>query len=191
MGLGNPGPVYHETRHNVGFHVIDHICSQLDIHLKKVLFRPLLRGKIDIDGNTLVLVKPLTFMNRSGIVIPFLLKHFSGKERRFLVICDNMDLTPGELRLKQKGSSAGHNGIKSVMEYMNRGDFFRLYIGVGRPAAGDTVVEHVLGTPDYEESIKITRAEERASQAVLLLLNQPVNQVMNECNRRQTEKGDN
>ncbi|MBI9102788.1 MAG: aminoacyl-tRNA hydrolase [Spirochaetales bacterium] len=185
IGLGNPGPKYYDTRHNVGFRVLDLLQNRTGRKLKKAFFRPFLYSESKINENKLILIKPLTYMNRSGDVLPAVLKRWPDEDRTIVILCDNMDLKPGELRIKQKGSSAGHNGIKSILEYLKTDDFLRFYLGVGRPDKGVTVVEHVLGSSDLHNK-EIRTAEENACDAVFSLIENPVSRVMNEFNRKQT-----
>lgn len=131
----------------------------------------------------MLLAEPLTYMNRSGIVFPRLLERAGAQPSETVVICDNLDLEPGRVRMKQGGGTAGHRGLASIVETLGHGDFLRLYIGVGRPSDGD-VVAHVLGVPPPEEADVYDRAVTRAADAVLALRQRPPGQVMNETNRR-------
>lgn len=151
VGLGNPGNRYAATRHNAGFIIVELLAKRLNVFYKKPFFK-----KFTIAAcEGMILVKPLTFMNRSGIVLPPLMNHYSINHERNLVIVDNMDLPPGKCRLKRGGSDAGHNGIKSIMAETGTKDFMRLYIGVGRPENGVSVIDHVLGRFTQEEGEKI------------------------------------
>lgn len=122
-------------------------------------------------------------MNRSGSVIPELLKKYSIPVDNMILVCDNLDLFPGVLRLKLKGGDAGHNGIKSVISSVNTADFKRMYIGVGRPENGSEVIQHVLGVPGEEDFDKIKSAADTASDSILKLAASPAEKVMNEINR--------
>lgn len=185
IGLGNPGEQYRETRHNAGFHVIDRIADQRGLVLRKAFLKPYLWAAEDSDRHLLVLVKPLTFMNLSGKILPELEKRFPLRaEGRLAVICDNMDLPPGELRVKSGGGSAGHNGIKSVLQWSENPDFLRIYVGVGRPAPGVPVVQHVLEEPTPGERSLMEQAEIRAAEALLRIPEVPLERILNEYNRR-------
>ncbi|MFO7780667.1 MAG: aminoacyl-tRNA hydrolase [Spirochaetia bacterium] len=185
MGLGNPGPRFHGTRHNVGFAVVEETAARLDISLRKPLFaRYRVARQASAAEAPLVLAEPLTYMNRSGDVLPRLLRRAGVEPEAAVVVCDNLDLPAGRLRMKRGGGTAGHRGLASIVDAVGHGDFLRLYIGIGRPEDGD-VVAHVLGSPPEAERTLYAEAVSRAADAVLLLRRQPPEQVMNELNRRQ------
>ena len=184
IGLGNPGENYRETRHNAGFAVIDKLSEKYNIRLNKPFFKPLLIGSLKKGDYSLQLVKPLTYMNLSGKILDYAQKKTGADINDILIICDNMDLKPGMIRLKSGGSSAGHNGIKSVIDYAGTADFDRLYVGVGRPPKGQSIIDHVLGCTSGEDLERFQEAVDKAADAVGSLLEKPINQVMNEINRK-------
>ncbi len=187
LGLGNPGRKYENTRHNVGFLTVDALARTLDIQLKKRFLKPYIVGtsKKGAGSGMYTIIKPLTFMNRSGTILPHILNTSIYTVSDIILICDNMDLPPGEIRIKRKGSSAGHNGIKSVMEYASSGEFTRIYIGVGRPAQGISVVDHVLGIPEGDELESMLFGVASAAQALEAILSgADLSKVINEYNRR-------
>ena len=155
-GLGNPGLRYTLSRHNVGFMMTELLTEQLVLSLRKPLFRSYEYGQNSSGHNTLHIVKPLTYMNRSGEILPAIMKKNRVEPSGLIVVTDNMDLPIGRIRMKPGGSSAGHNGLKSVMTHVGSSDFYRLYIGIGRPAEGESVVDHVLGN-FTEEQMSILR----------------------------------
>jgi PTH1 family peptidyl-tRNA hydrolase len=122
-------------------------------------------------------------MNRSGSIIPELLKKYSIPVENMILVCDNLDLFPGVLRLKLKGGDAGHNGIKSVISSVDTAEFKRMYIGIGRPENGSEIIQYVLGVPGEEDFEKIKSATDTASDSILKLAESPVEKVMNEINR--------
>lgn len=141
VGLGNPGPEYAHTRHNVGFDLVDHLVRAQNLTWKTPWFR-----SVRVAGSpALVCAKPQTFMNRSGTVLPYLLSRFRVSGESLCVVVDNMDLPVGEVRMKRRGGPAGHNGLKSVSEALQSDDYARIYIGIGRPVGTKSTVEHVLG----------------------------------------------
>ncbi len=184
LGLGNPGRTYERTRHNVGFLSVDLAAEELAVRLRRPLFCQYQVGRTDAWGVRYILVKPLTYMNRSGTVLPRLMKKYGISSRSLVVFCDNMDLPPGAVRIRQGGGTAGHRGLLSITRELNECGFIRIYIGIGRPKAGCSVVDHVLGVPDEEESRMILKGVSRARDAALQLFTQPLERVMNEYNRK-------
>ncbi len=184
VGLGNPGSEYHETRHNVGFRVLDRLARRWELSFRKPFFQPYQRAFFPGPPAPAVLIKPLTYVNRSGTIIPSLLKHWDIGPERLFIITDNMDLLPGEVRIKRKGSSGGHNGISSVVTALGHGDFNRIYLGVGRPEDPAEVVDHVLGVPSSREAVRIGEAENKACDALTSLLTESLDRIINEYNRR-------
>lgn len=128
------------------------------------------------------MIEPLTFMNRSGDVIDRVKKRFGLTPEGLLVVCDNLDLCVGRVRLKCGGGTAGHNGLKSIVAALGDSSFLRLYVGIGRPETG-SVVDHVLGLPRADEADEVRDAVERAADAVNRLTVTPADEVMNELNR--------
>lgn len=169
-GLGNPGRRYEKTRHNAGFLFIDTLADRYGIEMRRKVFDAVTIGEgVDSGGSRIVLVKPETYMNLSGKVMPKLFRNHGVDCEHFLVIVDNMDLPLGALRLKKGGSSAGHNGLKSIFSYVGQ-SFYRLYVGVGRPeTSGRDTVSHVLAplTSD-EERVLLTSAQSAASSLTFL-----------------------
>ena len=181
VGLGNPGPEYANTRHNVGFRCVELLAERHDINLG-LLGKVALAGFGAIHGHPTVLSKPLTFVNRSGLAFRALLEEYEVEPPRFLVIYDEMDLEPGTLRLRAKGSSGGHNGMRSIIKDLSTQDFPRIRIGVGRPVGRSDTIDHVLGAPSREEGKLIDEAVERAAEAVSVILSDGVDVAMNRFN---------
>ena len=185
VGLGNPGERYAGTRHNVGFAVVDALAGQLGVHFKKKLFHSYMVGKAVHAGAPLYLVKPLTYMNESGRAVREVLRETGTEPSELLVICDSLDLSPGNLRFKVKGSSAGQKGLESIIRATGTDEFMRLTIGIGRPQHKGQVVGHVLGAPSRSDEALIDEALEKAAQAVLTLVTEGPVKVMNSVNRRE------
>ena len=141
LGLGNPGTKYEHSRHNVGFDVVEQCAAFFQVSLKKRCFHKYRHAELQMQDEVYTLVQPLTFMNSSGLIA----KDFQGVGGKdMIVICDQMDLPVGMIRIRGGGSSAGHNGLKSIMENFRCSDFIRIYVGIGRPDSGVSVVDHVL-----------------------------------------------
>lgn len=185
VGLGNPGERYAGTRHNAGFMVVDALAERLGVPFKKKLFHSYAIGKGMHEAHPLYLVKPLTFMNESGRAVREALRETGSGPSDLLVICDSLDLSPGNVRFKQRGSSAGQKGLQSIISSIGTDDFPRIMLGIGRPGHKGEVIAHVLGAPRKGEEEVFDQAVETAARAVLLLLTDGPSRVMNEINRRE------
>ncbi|GHO76276.1 peptidyl-tRNA hydrolase [Ktedonobacter sp. SOSP1-85] len=181
VGLGNPGAQYERTRHNVGFRVIDALAEKLGVRWER-------RGRAMIANATLehekvVLVKPITFMNNSGEAVGELQRWFKLEPEDILVVYDELDLPVGQLRVRARGSAGGHNGMKSLIQYLHTDQFPRLRVGIGRPAnrRPDTI-NYVLGIPPKDEYITLLQAEDKALEAFSLILREGLDQAMNTLN---------
>lgn len=181
IGLGNPGPEYAGTRHNAGFWCIDALAAKHDITLER-RHRSAILGEGYIGTHPVVLVKPRTYVNRSGVAVNYLQARYSQPIDKLLVVCDDINLAPGKLRLRRKGSAGGHNGIKSVIEAAASQDFPRLRIGVGRPPEGTGQIEHVIGPMEPDDRAVVDEAVERAAGAVACLLDQGLDEAMSRFN---------
>ena len=175
VGLGNPGPEYQWTRHNIGFHVLDRLVEQGD-----TLFRP--ASKLEgyegprrfewarLDAQDALLVKPTTFMNRSGDVLPALLAHLAGEggepdPTRLMVVYDDIDLELGRLRIRPRGGHGGQNGMRSILEHLGTDVFPRLRVGIGRP--GTDAARHVLSPFPPGERVEAEISVAEAGEAIL------------------------
>jgi PTH1 family peptidyl-tRNA hydrolase len=168
--------------------VADEVVRQLHLSFRKVLFHPCEMCSLNkrvFQKQKQYLVKPLTYMNLSGKILPFVFKKTNSLPADLVVVCDNMDLPPGIVKIKHGGSTAGHNGVKSVLEHAGETDFLRLYVGIGRPGKGVSVIDHVLGIPDMREKVLLQSGVQRAADAVIQLMKGTAEQkVMNEFNRK-------
>jgi PTH1 family peptidyl-tRNA hydrolase len=169
VGLGNPGEAYQQTRHNVGFMVLDRICQDHAIPLKYRRF-DCCYGFGAIADQAVILAAPQAFMNRSGPPVLRLLSYCGISSKDVLIIHDDIDLAYGRLKIKEKGGHGGHNGLKSVMDALGSGEFARLRIGIGRPARGSDVIDHVLGPFSKAENEMLDTVLARASDAAVTVL---------------------
>ncbi len=166
-GLGNPGTEYAHTRHNMGFDTAERIARKLGTGISKNRCRGL-TAEITEDGRRLVLCQPQTYMNLSGECIRELLHWYKCPPEHLLVICDDIDLAPGQLRFRPKGSAGTHNGLRSILEFLPEGNFPRLRVGVGAPPPERELVNWVLGRPELrEEQDCIGAALDRAADGAL------------------------
>lgn len=181
IGLGNPGKKYEDTRHNAGFLAIDKINDKWNIPVQQNKFRALV-GEGRIEGEKVLLVKPQTYMNLSGESVAEILKFYKLGPEDIVVIYDDLDLPPGHLRLREKGSAGGHNGIKSLIQHMGTQEFKRIKIGIGRPEPGRSVSDYVLHPFSATERPLIDEAAELAAAAAAMWTREPFVKVMNQYN---------
>lgn len=165
VGLGNPGPEYAYTRHNLGFRVIDQLASRLAVSLEKEECHAK-TGRAHWRGHLLLLAQPQTFMNRSGLAVQALVAYYKIPLHDLIVIYDDLALAPGRLRIRGKGSAGGHNGVRSIIHYLRTDEFPRLRIGIGPVPEGWTGVDYVLGEVARDDAV-LNTAIERAADAVL------------------------
>jgi peptidyl-tRNA hydrolase, PTH1 family len=177
-GLGNPGPQYIATRHNVGFMVIDCLAGKKGVKLSRSAFSSAEWGKW---GNTL-LIKPLTYMNRSGDVVGRFARYFKIQPEEILVVVDDIALPLGRLRLRPSGSDGGHNGLKAIIENLGE-TFMRLRIGIGASPEAEELVDYVLGKFHRSEKPIVDNALERATEAIEHLAQNGMASAMNNYNR--------
>lgn len=186
-GLGNPGRQYAHTRHNVGFDAIDVLAEKYNIKVENAKGRAL-TGSGRIEGQSVLLVKPLTFMNLSGESIQALTDFYKIDETsQLIVIYDDISLPPGQLRIREKGSAGGHNGIKSIISHLGGQEFLRIKVGVGEKPAGWDLADYVLSRFAEDDRKKVEEALERAADAAVCLMTDGVEAAMNEYNRKVSE----
>lgn len=165
VGLGNPGSKYEKTKHNLGFMAVDRLAKKHGVSFKRNSFEAE-EGSFFANGEKIILIKPQTFMNESGKAVVPLMTYFGIYQEEMLVVHDDLDLEAGRIRLRQKGGAGGHNGLKSIMSYLDSQDFDRLKIGIGRPKGKMSVVSHVLSPFDPDDAIKIDLALDKAVDAL-------------------------
>ncbi|MCC6488038.1 MAG: aminoacyl-tRNA hydrolase [Candidatus Hydrogenedentes bacterium] len=183
VGLGNPGPQYRNTRHNVGFLVVEELARRWGVAFDQEKHGALL-ARAQHRGSVVWLLKPLTFMNRSGIAVAGAARNRVPDLGDLLVIVDDVNLPLGQLRMREKGSAGGHNGLKSCIEHLGTQEFPRLRIGVGENEAGSDLTDHVLGTFCPQERPAVERSVERAANGVALFVESGVHSAMNEVNTK-------
>ena len=188
-GLGNPGAEYAHTKHNVGFMLVDVLAEKLGAASWKEDFFSALT-EVRIGGEKVFLVKPLTYMNNSGEALGPMLSYYKLDVDDLVVVHDDMDIPAGMVRIRRKGSSGGHNGIKSIIAHVGSEDFARVRIGIGRPPAGWTVIHHVLAPFSTEDAPKIRAAIDYLLPAVESIVTDGVDFAMNRYNphKKKTKK---
>jgi len=179
VGLGNPGKEYENTRHNIGFNAIDVISKKYKIELNRIKFKGVY-GETFIKGEKVILLKPSTFMNLSGESIRAVMDFYKINKEDVLVIYDDISLEVGRLRIRDKGSAGGHNGIKSIISHMGTEEFGRIKVGVGQPKGN--LVNYVLGNFAKEEKQILDEVLETVVLATEVIIKEDVKEAMNKYN---------
>ncbi len=181
-GLGNPGRKYEKTRHNMGFDVVDELIDRYRIPQGGIGHKAMY-GKGIIAGEKVMLAKPLTYMNLSGESIREFVNYYKiDPETELLVIYDDIDLEPGQIRIRKKGSAGGHNGIKSIIGQLGTQNFYRIKVGVGAKPSGWDLADHVLGHFSSQERELVDEAVKKAADAVETILEKGIDAAMNQYN---------
>lgn len=184
VGLGNPGPEFENTRHNIGADVVACLAKRHGQKLSKGKERAL-AAELRVDGKRLAVAFPLTFMNNSGESVRILTRRYGIEDgEQLIVVHDELDLEPGRLKMKGGGGLAGHNGLRSITQHLGTTDYIRLRIGVGKPPASQAGRDWVLRRPSKADRQILDHAIEEAADAVELLLAQGLDATMNVVNRR-------
>lgn len=178
VGLGNPGPAYARTRHNVGAELVDRFASELGADLKRT------RGQArvvdaELEGHPVVLAIPTTYMNDSGRAVARLVRKQGIKPDHLVVVQDELDLPPGRVRFKSGGGTAGHNGLESIAASLRSRDFLRLRIGVGKPPSKEEGADHVLSKMTLDDRELIDNAITRGREALRVLVRDGLDAAQN------------
>ncbi|WMY91080.1 aminoacyl-tRNA hydrolase [Snodgrassella communis] len=170
VGLGNPGSEYEHTRHNIGFDFIDELAKLWKTSLKeeKKFFGQVAR--VNLNEGEVWLLKPLTFMNKSGTAVQALTKFYKILPEEILVIHDELDIPCGQVRFKKGGSNGGHNGLKDIQAWLGTAEFYRLRLGIGHPGDRNLVIHYVLHKPQAQEQSLITEAMQKSLTAIPQML---------------------
>lgn len=181
VGLGNPERDYANTRHNMGFDVINEISDKCNIKVSKSKFDALY-GMGEINGKKVILVKPQTYMNLSGESIIKFKKFYKISNKEIIIIYDDIDLAVGDIRLKPKGGAGTHNGMRSVLQNLNTEDFIRVRVGIGTPKNKEDMINYVIGAIPKREKEILDESVKRASESVLEILQNGIDVAMNKFN---------
>ena len=181
VGLGNPEEEYSKTRHNMGFNTINKLSQQYNIDVKQNKFQALYGSGI-IEKEKVILLKPQTYMNLSGNSVKKIVDFYKIEKEKILVIYDDMDIDPGKIKIRKKGSSGGHNGIKSIIQMIGTEDFTRIRVGIGRPMHKGDEINYVIGAIPEVELKKLEEGTEKAQKAVDEILKNGVDSAMNKYN---------
>lgn len=183
VGLGNPGPEYDRTRHNMGFKVIDKLSAKYSIEVNHSKFKGMY-GTGLINGEKIILFKPYTYMNLSGEAVEQITAFYKVSLEDLIVIYDDIDIAPGLIRIRKSGSAGSHNGMKSVTQMMGSTAFPRVRVGTGKPDNTDHLIEYVIGAIDEDEKPLLEEGIQKAADAVSMIIEENIDLAMNRFNIR-------
>jgi len=187
VGLGNPESDYSKTRHNMGFNVINKIAEEYDINVSQKKFDGLIGNGI-IEGNKVILLKPQTYMNDSGLSVVQVMNFYKLSIEDIIVIYDDIDTKPGTIRVRKSGSAGSHKGMISIVENIKSEDFIRVRVGIGRPQDTRDMIEYVIGAIPDEEVKVLDEGTNIAKDAVIEILKSNIDMAMNKYNKKRMFK---
>lgn len=183
-GLGNPKREYENTRHNIGFDVIEELAEQENIGVLEKKHKAVI-GKGYIEGQKVILAKPQTFMNLSGESVRELIDYYKVDETAdLIVISDDISLAPGQIRIRKRGSAGGHNGLKNIISHLGHDNFIRIRMGVGEKPRGYDLADYVLGHFGGDERKLMDEAMKKACDAIRLIIKEDADAAMNRYNSK-------
>lgn len=189
VGLGNPGKEYEKTRHNAGFRVLDQIAEELHVDMNQKKFKALI-AIVRVSGEQVMLMKPQTFMNNSGEAVIEAVNFYHIDKKDILVIYDDLDLPVGKIRLREKGSAGGQNGMKNIIQHLHTQDFNRIRVGIGKSTNGNSedqhipIVDWVLGVMRKEDMKKHMESVSQAKAAAIYSISHSFSETMNRFNKK-------
>jgi len=189
VGLGNPGELYADSRHNIGFTVVKALARKYKAHLKRDFGISSLSAKARIGREDIILSLPLTFMNLSGMAVSRLKKKYKVSLTDLLIVCDDLDLEFGRLKLRPSGSSAGHRGVQSIIDSLESNEFARLRVGIGRPHKGTEAADYVLSEFSKKEKPQVKEIVGQALDCLGLWVSEGITEAMNFFNNRKGSAG--
>ncbi len=188
VGLGNPGRDYTNTRHNIGFDVIDTLADVAGISVIEKKHKAII-GKGVLDGQKVILVKPQTYMNLSGESVRDIIDYYKvDEEQELIVVSDDTSLDVGSIRIRKKGSAGGHNGLKNIIAHLGHDTFMRVKMGVGEKPKGYDLADYVLGHFSSGERKLMDEAAKTAVEAIRMMMAGDVDKAMNQFNRKSTQQ---
>ena len=188
VGLGNPGKEYVNTRHNIGFDVIDALAEVAGISVIEKKHKAII-GKGVLDGQKVILVKPQTYMNLSGESVRDIIDYYKvDEEQELIVVSDDTSLDVGMIRVRKKGSAGGHNGLKNIILHLGHDTFMRVKMGVGEKPKGYDLADYVLGHFTQNERKVMDEAAKTATEAIRMMVAGEVDKAMNAFNKKATQQ---
>jgi len=189
VGLGNPGLKYEFTRHNIGFRVVDSLAQDIEIEFKKVKSYYSLISRGMINNHKVMLVKPQTFMNLSGRAVSKVVSYYKIPLQDLLIVYDDLNLELGQIKIRKKGSTGGHKGMESIMQYLHSEEIPRLRIGIGNPSINFNFdcVSYVLSNFNVDEEDKIKEAIKLSAEAIKTIIEDGFEKTMRKYNRKSIE----
>lgn len=186
IGLGNPGKEYELTRHNLGFLTLDYLAANADVKFKNCSFTQAVYAQDKV--NDAWLFKPMTYVNNSGIAVKAFAEYYKISVQEILVVCDDLSLDFGQLRVRRDGSPGGHNGLKSIVDHTHSREFNRLRMGIAHPGQKKGVVDYVLSDFDKDEQKHLKGFIKEAAACCQVWMNQGIQQAMNQYNGRKEKE---
>ena len=181
VGLGNPEPEYSRTRHNMGFDVINELSKKFDIKVEKTGFKSIYGTGI-IENKKVILCKPQTYMNLSGDAILEIMKFYKIPEKNIVVIYDDIDTDVGKIKIRKKGGSGGHNGMKSIIHNLHTEEFSRVRIGIGAPIFREMLIQYVINKVSDKEYDMLCEGIQKATESISEILKHGIDSAMNMYN---------
>mgnify|MGYP001045512896 CR=1 FL=1 len=183
IGLGNPGRKYERTRHNIGFMTAEELAREAGVSLTQEKHHALL-GRVPVGRESVLVAKPQTFMNDSGRSAAALVRDSYAAVSDLIVVHDELDLPLGTVRIKSGGGHGGHNGLRSLIEYLGSPEFIRVRVGIGRPPAGMDAADYVLNPFGADERATVADAVQRAAAAARMIVTNGITKAMNQINQK-------
>ncbi|MBR3824731.1 MAG: aminoacyl-tRNA hydrolase [Lachnospiraceae bacterium] len=188
VGLGNPGREYQNTRHNIGFDVIEALADVAGISVMERKHKAII-GKGVLDGQRVILVKPQTYMNLSGESVRDVIDYYKlDATQDLIVVSDDTSLDVGNIRVRKKGSAGGHNGLKDIIAHLGHDTFMRVKMGVGEKPKGYDLADYVLGHFTGDERKVMDEAAKTAVEAIRMMMSGDIDRAMNQFNRKSTQQ---
>ena len=181
VGLGNPETEYSNTRHNMGFDVINMLAKEYNININKTGFKSLYGTGI-IEGEKVILCKPQTYMNLSGEAIYEIANFYKIKNEEIIIVYDDIDIEPGKVRIRKKGSAGGHNGMKSVLNYLGTTEIKRVRIGIGKPIYENDLINYVINQVKTEDRELLDEGIKKGMESIIEIIKESIDSAMNNIN---------